>query len=586
MYLAKANKIKTGYLYLCLFFLVVCALACSKKDAPASSIKTPSNLTVAVELVGATTAMPDGDGSGSVNIEVAAQNATTYQVILPTEGNKTFTLNNPSGGKVSYAFTSHPNATTAYPVQVIVYNGSVHKDTSFSVQVYCGLMHADVAYWLTTPDKSTLFEQQNVALNFGTATNGYGTISVDANQKYQSIDGFGFTMTGGSASLINGLASTAKENLLKELFATDGSDIGVSYLRLSIGASDLSATAFTYDDTPGDTELKDFSIDKEKADLIPVLQKIMAINPDIKIIATPWSAPAWMKSNNSLYGGGATPGTLLPAYYQSYANYFVKYIQAMAKEGITIDAVTPQNEPLNSYNNPSMLMDAPSENDFIKNYLAPAFKASGLTTKIIVYDHNLDHPEYATDILSDPDTYKLVDGAAFHLYAGDITKMSEVHDQFPEKNLYFTEQYTSASGNFGSDLQWHVQNLIIGATKNWSKNVLEWNLASDPNNQPHLSGGCSDCLGAITISGDAVSKRNQSYYIIAHAAKFVRPGSVRIGSSTATNLLNVAFLTPEGKKVLIVLNTAPVAMTFNIAADGKTVTPTLPAGAVATFVWQ
>jgi|GEM_PF-109153 len=582
----KIDQLRKGQLLCCLLFIAIYALACSKKDAPTSSTKTPAHLTVSVELAGATTAMPAGDGSGNVNITVSAQNATTYQVLLPTEGNKTFTLNNPEGGKVSYAFTSHPNTTTTYPVKVIAYNGSVHKDTSFSIEVYCGLVQSDVAFWLTTPDKTTLFEQQNVPLNFGTAANGYGTISVDADQKYQTIDGFGFTMTGGSASLINGLAPTAKDNLLKELFATEGASIGVSYLRLSIGASDLSATAFTYDDTPGDTDLKHFSIDKEKTDLIPVLKSILAINPEIKIIATPWSAPAWMKSNNSLYGGGATPGTLLTKYYQAYANYFVKYLQAMAKEGIKIDAVTPQNEPLNAYNNPSMLMDAASENDFIKNFLAPAFKAGGLTTKIIVYDHNLDHPEYATDIFSDPDTYKLVDGAAFHLYAGDISSMSKIHDQFPEKNLYFTEQYTSVSGNFGSDLKWHVQNLIIGATRNWSKNVLEWNLASDPNNQPHLSGGCSDCLGAITISGDAVSKRNQSYYIIAHAAKFVRPGSVRIESGTATNLLNVAFLTPDGNKVLIVLNTAPVPMTFNIDFNGKTVTPTLPAGAVGTFVWQ
>lgn len=579
------NYFKKSSAALLCVLLMTSLSACSKKDVPGSSTKTPSNLQVLIQLAGASGSAPNGDGSGTVNITVSATNATTYQIILPTESNKTFTLTNPSGGTVSYSFTGNPGTTTTYPVQVIAYNGSVKKDTLLSVQVYSGFIKSDVAFWLTTPDQTVLFKQQNIALNFASSTNADPTINVDATQKYQTIDGFGYALTGGSAMLINGLDPAAKDNLLKELFLTDSAHIGVSYLRLSIGASDLSATAFTYDDTPGDSTLQHFSIDKEKTDLIPVLQKILALNPDIKIIATPWSAPAWMKSNNDLYGGGATPGILKPECYSIYANYFVKYIQAMAAAGITIDAVTPQNEPLNSYNNPSMYMPDTAENIFIKNYLAPAFKANGIKTKIIVYDHNLDHPEYATYILKDPDTYNLVDGSAFHLYAGDIGSMSPVHNQYPDKNLYFTEQYTSSAGNFGGDLQWHVQNLIIGATQNWSRNVLEWNLASDPNQNPHLSGGCSDCLGAVTISGTSVSKRNQSYYIIAHAAKFVRPGSVRIASSAVSNLTNVAFLTPAGQRVLIVLNTASTSATFNIRFNGQLVSPTLPAGAVGTFVW-
>lgn len=578
------NYYKKGLTLLCSMSVFI-LYACSKNDTPHSSTKAPSNLQVLIQLVGASGSAPNGDGSGTVNISVSATNATTYQIILPTESNKTFTLTNSDGGTVSYSFTANPGTTTTYPVQVIAYNGSVKKDTTLSVRVYCGFIKTDVAFWLTTPNKTALFRQQNVALNFTSATNAYPTITVDTTKQYQTIDGFGYALTGGSASLINGLDPTTKDNLLKELFLTDSTDIGVSYLRLTIGASDLSATAFTYDDTPGDSTLQHFSIDMEKTDLIPVLQKILALNPNIKIIATPWSAPAWMKTNNSLYGGGATPGILKPACYGIYANYFVKYIQAMAAAGITIDAITPQNEPLNAYNNPSMLMVDTAEDDFIKNYLAPAFQANNITTKIVVYDHNLDHPEYATDILSDPNTFNLVDGSAFHLYAGSIGTMSSVHNQYQNKNIYFTEQATFGDGNFGSDLQWHIQNVIIGATTNWSKNALEWNLASDPNYEPHLSGGCSNCLGAVTISGTSVLQRNQSYYIVAHAAKFVRPGSVRIASSAAGNLPNVAFETPDGKKVLIVLNTATTATTFNIQFKGQVVSPTLPAGAVATFVW-
>ena len=304
------------------------------------------------------------------------------------------------------------------------------------------------------------------------------------------------------------------------------------------------------------------------------------LNPAIKIIATPWSAPSWMKTNNS-----TSQGSLKPDCYKIYASYFVKYIQAMQAAGIPINAVTPQNEPLNAYNNPAMLMQSNEENDFIKNYLAPQFNSNSIHTKIILYDHNLDHPEYATQILSDNTTYNLVDGSAFHLYAGDINTMSSVHNAYPNKNLYFTEQYTSSDGDFSGDLKWHIQNLIIGATRNWSKNVLEWNLASDPDMGPHTSGGCSTCLGAITISGQSVIQRNQSYYIIAHAAKFVRPGAIRIGSTSLSNLPNVAFKNTDGTKVLVVLNNTSSTQTFNIQFNGKNVSPVLEAGSVGTFVW-
>jgi glucosylceramidase len=440
----------------------------------------------------------------------------------------------------------------------------------------------DVTFWMTRADKSVLFQKQiNTSLIFSSSTNNNPTIDVDTTQTYQTIDGFGFALTGVSASLINSLPETTKDALLKELFLTDSTYIGISYLRISIGASDLSVAPFTYDEVPAgqiDTTLQNFSIDEEKTDLIPILQKIIALNPSIKIIATPWTAPTWMKTSGSFEGG-----SLEPEYYNVYARYFVKYIQAMQAEGINIEAITPQNEPLNAYNNPAMVMQSDEEDNFIKNYLGPQFKANNISTKIIIYDHNLDHPEYATDILADATTYPYIDGSAFHLYAGDISTMSSVHDMYPNKNLYFTEQYTSSTGNFHDDLDWHIQNLIIGATRNWSKNVLEWNLASDPNQALHTNGGCSTCLGALTI-GTSVT-RNVSYYIIAHAAKFVRPGSVRIASSIVGALQTVAFKTPDGRKVLIVLNTDTQTAVFNIRFNGKIVTPTLMAGAVGTFIW-
>ncbi|GAA4318723.1 glucosylceramidase [Mucilaginibacter gynuensis] len=439
----------------------------------------------------------------------------------------------------------------------------------------------DVAMWLTNADQSVLFKKQNVSLLFSTATNQNPTIEVDTTQTYQSIDGFGFALTGGSASLINSLPSAQKDALIKELFATDTNNIGISYIRLTLGASDLSAAPFSYDEPvlrTTDEDMKEFTIDMEKKDLIPVIKSILAVNPNIKILACPWSAPTWMKDNKSFYGG-----SLKPEYFGAFAKYFVKYIQAMKAEGITIDAITPQNEPLNAYNNPSMLMLSADQGKFIKNNLGPAFKAANINTKIIIYDHNLDHPEYATDILKDADAAAYIDGSAFHLYAGNISTLNSVHNAAPTKNVYFTEQATFGDGNFGSDLSWHVSNLIVGATRNWSRNVIEWNLASDPQFKPHTTGGCGTCQGAITVGASVA--RNVSYYIIAHAAKFVRPGSVRIASNIVNNLQNVAFKTPDGKKALIVLNSNNATTTFNIKFKGKMVSTTLFSGAVATYVW-
>lgn len=440
---------------------------------------------------------------------------------------------------------------------------------------------SDMVLYLTRADQTTLFQQQNLNLTFAAGSPAYSVIDVDTAQAFQSIDGFGYTLTGGSATLINGLPAAQKDDLLKNLFLWDGTNIGVSYLRISIGASDLSGSVFSYDDVPAgqtDPALTQFNINAEKADLLPVLKKIIALNPSIKILGSPWSAPPWMKTNGSFVGG-----SLQPQYYGAYAQYLVKYIQAMKAEGITIDAITPQNEPLNPSNNPSMTMQATEQADFIKNALGPAFAAAGITTKIIVWDHNCDRPAYPLAILNDAAAKPFVDGSAFHLYNGSISALTDVHNAHPDKAVYFTEQWVGGPGNFGGDLSWHMENVIIGATRNWSRNALEWNLASDPGYNPHTPGGCSTCLGALTISGTAI--RNVAYYIIAHAAKFVRPGSVRIGSNLFGNLPNVAFKNPQGQKVLIVLNKATTATSFHIRFNGKMVTTQLDAGAVGTYVW-
>lgn len=441
---------------------------------------------------------------------------------------------------------------------------------------------SDAQLWLTDPDRQVLFKQQTNKLVFAAQATASNIIEINDQQSFQTIDGFGYTLTGGSAMLLGKMTSTARTAILKEMFATDGNNIGTSYLRLSIGASDLDATVFSYNDLPDgqtDTNMEKFDLAPDKVYLIPVLKEILAINPGIKILGSPWSPPVWMKTNKNSVGG-----RLKPEYYDAYAKYLVKYIQAMKAEGIIIDAITIQNEPLHPGNNPSLLMPANEQAAFIKQGVGPAFKAAGITAKIIVYDHNADKPDYPTTIYKDADAAQYIDGAAFHLYAGDISALSPVHDAYPTKNLYFTEQWIGAPGNLKGDLGWHIKNVIIGSMRNWCKTALEWNLAADPNQDPHTPGGCTQCLGALTINGDNVT-RNPAYYVIAHAAKFVRPGAQRIASSSVNQLPNVAFKTPGDKTALIVLNESGQVAYFDIKHNGKYLSTSLPAGAVGSYVW-
>ena len=440
---------------------------------------------------------------------------------------------------------------------------------------------SDVNFWVTKGNQSSLLQKQNVKLLFTKVTNSLANIEVNDTQTYQTIDGFGYTLTGGSVEMINTLTPTKKQELLQNLFGQTSNDIGISYLRISIGASDLNSSVFSYNDLPNgqsDTPQTNFSIATDTA-LVEMLQDILQINPNIKIMAVPWSAPLWMKTSFTSVGS-----SLLPVYYTSYATYFVKYIQAMQAQGITIDAVCPQNEPLHGGNNPSLVMTATQQISFIKK-LGLAFQTNGITTKIVCYDHNCDNPQYPIQVLTDAQANPYVDGSAFHLYAGDISALSTVHDAFPTKKLYFTEQWTSSTGDFGGDLKWHLKNVVIGSMRNWSVNALEWNLANNPSFEPHTTGGCTMCKGAITINNSTSYTKNVAYYIIAHASKFVPTGSVRIASNISGNLNNVAFKTPTGKKVLIVENDGNASETFNIKHNNKWVTVSLDGGAVGTFVW-
>jgi glucosylceramidase len=464
--------------------------------------------------------------------------------------------------------------------------------------------------WVTNPDRSMLFQKQTDSVFFGQVNRNRGTaIIIDENHQFQSVDGFGFAITGGSAELLMKMTPAARKKTLQETFGNNGEGIGVSYLRLSIGSSDLNSFVFSYDDlkeNETDFELKKFTLSQDLKDVVPVMKEILAINPGIKILGSPWSAPVWMKTNNNVRGGA-----LKKECYDVYAKYFVKYIQAMKSEGIVIDAVTVQNEPLNSKNTPSMQWYWTEQADFIKNNLGPAFEKAGLKTKIILFDHNIDRPDYPLSMLNDPDVSKYSDGTGFHHYGGDIGSMSIVHMAWPDKNLYFTEQMVvEPPGTKTINICDQVLRLIISTTRNWSRNVILWNLAADPKNDPHTdNGGCSMCQGAITIDGDIVS-RNIAWYTIAHASKLVVPGSVRIGSTYEGDetvsltedeerpgikratvikntqvLPNVTFRRPDGKFVMIVANNTFSVNAFTIRFRGENASFRLMPGAVGTYMW-
>ncbi len=441
----------------------------------------------------------------------------------------------------------------------------------------------DAHEWLTRPDRSALFAEQPTALHFSTAANPAPIIHIHDQEKLQSIDGFGFALTGGSAQLLMKMDATKRAALLHQLFTTDGNGIGVSYLRISIGSSDMNDHVYSYDDVPAgqtDPDLKKFSIAPDRVDVIPVLKQILAIQPKIKILGSPWSAPAWMKTNDS-----STGGSLKPEDYAVYAQYFVKYIQAMQAEGITLNTITIQNEPLNPKNTPSMAMFANEQDVFIRKYLGPAFQKAKIKTKILLYDHNPDVISYAESILRDPAASKYVDGTAFHLYGGEVSALTLVHNAFPKKNLYLTEQAIIERPNAKEmNIAGAVGKVLIGATQNWAKNVLLWNLAADPKDGPHTQGGCPVCQGAITLDGDKVTD-NTAYYSVAHFSKFVCPGSVHVATNQMEQIPDVAFRTPDGRIVLVVANMSNFQKTFQVAYHGKRFASSLQPGDVATYVW-
>ncbi len=439
-----------------------------------------------------------------------------------------------------------------------------------------------VRVYMTSASQLSLLSEQN-SISFSRDIGSF-TLVLDSTTLYQSIVGYGAALTGSSAYLLRLLPENERTKILKDLF-DPSQGIGISYLRISIGSSDFSLGNYSYWDK---SPISNFAIPAiDKRDLIPILKDILAINPNITIIASPWSAPGWMKNSNSMNGGN-----FLSSQMGNLADYFVKYIQAYAKLGIKISMITLQNEPLYSTTKyPTMHMSWQQQDSLIRYYVGPRFAQTGIQTKILIYDHNWDHPEYPLNILSDPKAYQYISGTAFHGYAGSVTAMSLVHDAFPNKGVYFTEQSGGAwGGSFSNDLIWFNQYIFIGTANNWSKTALTWNLALDQTDGPQ-NGGCSNCRGVITINTNNWKiTKNVEYYTIGQFAKFVRPGAYRIKNTTIgappSTFYFATFMNEDGSKVLVALNSNSSSISYTVKGGKRQFLTSQIGKSVVTYIWK
>ncbi|MGA3185873.1 MAG: carbohydrate-binding protein [Bryobacteraceae bacterium] len=443
---------------------------------------------------------------------------------------------------------------------------------------FASLLNAQtVSVWLTTDDQKTLLQPQ-AAISFSSgASASIPTVFVDEGKRYQSIEGFGASFTDSSAWLMNEkiVPASSLPTVMNSLF-DHNAGIGISFVRNPMGASDLSRSVYSYEDTQGS-----FSIAHDQVDIIPLLRQAKVINPRLKIMATPWSPPGWMKTSGSMIGG-----SLLAADYTSFANYFVQYLQAYAAAGVPVDYISLQNEPLyvpTAY--PGMSMPATDQLTVLRDYVLPALASAQLTTKVLIYDHNWDQPPYPETVLSDPTlaASARIGGIAWHWYAGTPGAMSLLHTQYSGRNNYVTE---ASGGTWIADEVRTDFETITQSMRNWSSSYVKWGMALDQNRGPFIQGGCGDCTPLITVnqSTGAVSY-NIDYYTLGHFSKFVLPGAVRVYSSNAPRMVSAAFTNPNGTEAVVAYNDSATSQTFQVTSRGRSFVYTLPALAGATFVW-
>ncbi len=451
-----------------------------------------------------------------------------------------------------------------------------------------------VNIWLTTTSDAggrtvTRGLQQQSPVAFAAGTGGSGqNVTVDENTRYQQFTGAGASFTDTAAWLLNSsgaLTASTRNQVMQNLFDPN-SGIGLDFLRNPMGASDLARYSYTFDDLPAgqsDPNLNSFSIAHDLADVLPLTKQAQQLNPSLKVMATPWTAPAWMKDN-----GNVSQGWLQSQYYPAYAQYFVKYLQAYQAQGVHVDYVTAQNEPTCCGGYPSMQWNGAGLHYFTGTNLLPALHAAGLSTKVLALDWNWDqYASFAAPTVDDAAIRgdSLFGGMAWHGYGGDVTQQTTVHNQYPTLDAFDTEH---SGGTWIADQQQEDMHNIIDYTRNWGKSVVKWSLAVDQNMGPH-NGGCGTCTGLVTVhNGDSRSGQvdyTVEYYDLGQLTKFVKPGAYRIDSTANSAVPNVAWLNPDGSKALLAYNDSGAAQTLRVNWGAQSFAYNLPAHTTATFTW-
>jgi len=440
------------------------------------------------------------------------------------------------------------------------------------------------AVWLTTADETQKLAAQPEIEAAGPAV-GDEAVSIDTSKRFQRIQGFGASITDASAQLLSQLSEDKRKATMADLFGRKNDGLGMSFTRLTVGASDFSPDHYSYDDTPGnvpDPELEHFSIDYARRYVLPRTREALALNPDLLVMISPWSAPAWMKTNKSLI-----QGQLAPEHYPAFANYLARTVEEFGREGVPVKMLTIQNEPdFEPADYPGMRVNSLDRAIVIGRHVGPELERRRLKVQILDYDHNWDNPEMPWTVLSDPVARRYVSGVAWHCYEGDVPAQSQVHDAFPDKDTWFTE----CSGGewapkFGETLGWMTSKLIIGGANHWSRGTLVWNLALDPKFGPH-KGGCGNCRGVITIdpATDTVT-RNVEYYALGHASRFVLPDAYRtLTSVSGTEIEAASFVNADKSRVAILYRKAGQGA-VSVALDGQRYSVDMPTGSVATLRW-
>lgn len=454
------------------------------------------------------------------------------------------------------------------------------------------LPSGSVRYWLTSSDQEYLLaEQTPLKLIPVPEKSGAGFIQIDDQKHRQPVVGFGASMTESSASLIAFLPKIERDRLMEQLFGRSG--IAISLLRQPMGAPDFALGIFSYDDVEiGQTDFKlaKFSIDRDRKYTIPLLKQALLLNPDLKIMASPWSPPAWMKTGTSMIG--SLGGVLRTDCYQVYADYFVRFILAYQAEGISIYAVTPQNEidyAPSAY--PGMKWTAAEEAHFVRDYLGPALRKNGIQTKILGWDHNWDKPEFAIEMLSDPKTALWLAGTAWHWYGGSPDVMSRIHDRFPDKEIWFTEGGTGTwvgSGSFMSTFKDGMKK-SLDIMSNWSQSIIFWNIALNEHNGPVVFPNTSN-YGLVQINEASKTvnpKYRSSYYMIGQFSSFVQPGAWCVESPAVdVDVDHVAFVNPDGSHVLVLYNRYSSDQEIQVMHRGVMFSLNLPGESAASCIWK